>query len=161
MLFSLTVALVPSRAEPFPPLEPQARHRVPGNLIQNSSFEQNWFNRRLAERRRFLLLQATDMGVGERDGHVDHWQFHGLQAIEALDSQVARTGLRSIRLDKPGRVSQLVRFAGEQQPRGGGAFYAYFIPMEKGLAAQVCRNGRSSWELGAGPAKSAAVPNRD
>ena len=137
LLFSLTVALVPSRAEPFPPLEPQARHRVPGNLIQNSSFEQNWFNRRLAERRRFLLLQATDMGVGERDGHVDHWQFHGLQAIEALDSQVARTGLRSIRLDKPGRVSQLVRFAGEQQPRGGGAFYAYFIPMEKGLAAQL------------------------
>src|SRR5262245_50477988 len=44
------------------------------NLLQNASFEHNWFNRAFAMNRRFLLLQASDLGVGEGDGHIDHWR---------------------------------------------------------------------------------------
>ncbi len=126
-------------AETPPEANSSLRHRVAGNLIKNPSFEHNWFNRRLAEQRRFLLLQATDMGVAECDGHVDHWQFRGASPTEIWDLDAARSGRRSIRFDKPGSGTQLLRFAGEQQPRAGGAFYSYYMPMEGRLAAQLPR----------------------
>jgi len=116
-----------------------ARHRVPGNLLKNPSFEGNWFNRRFAERRRFLLLQASDMGVGEADGHIDHWRFHGIPIPESWDTSVARSGWRSVRFQRAGRATQLVRFAGEQHWRAGGAYYAMYLPMEERLAAQLAK----------------------
>ncbi len=113
-------------------------HRVPGNLLKNASFEHNWFNRRFAEARRFLLLQASDMGVGESDGHVDHWRVQA-PLPEAWDTTVARAGSRSLRFDKPGQATQLVRFAGEQHWRAGGAHYAMFLPMEERLADMLAK----------------------
>lgn len=132
------------RAEPSP--EPAANgaarplfHRVDGNLLQNSSFEHNWFNHAFAERRRFLLLQASDMGVGECDGNIDYWTTRGKVKTSTWDATAAHSGSRSIRFDGPGSASQLVRFTGENSPRAGGAYYAYFMPMEKTLAWQVLR----------------------
>ncbi|MBM4032311.1 MAG: hypothetical protein FJ291_11045 [Planctomycetes bacterium] len=113
-------------------------HRVPGNLVKNASFEHNWFNRRFADNRRFLLLSASDMGVGECDGHIDHWRVQA-PLPEAWDTSVARVGSRSLRFDKPGQASQLVRFAGEQHWRAGGAHYAMFLPMEERLADQLAK----------------------
>jgi len=114
--------------------------RVPaGNLVKNPSFEHNWFNRRFAERRRFLLLQASDMGVGEADGHIDHWRVQGVPIPESWDTVVARSGSRSIRFERPGQATQLVRFAGEQHWRAGGAHYAFWLPMEERLADQLAR----------------------
>src|SRR5713101_5611630 len=65
---------------------------VAHNLLQNPSFEHNWFNRAFAMNRRFLLLQASDMGVGEADGHVDHWRFEGISLPEAWETTVAHSG---------------------------------------------------------------------
>jgi hypothetical protein len=112
---------------------------VAHNLLQNPSFEQNWFNRAFAMNRRFLLLQASDMGVGEADGHIDHWRFEGISLPEAWDTTVAHSGARSVRFEKAGRGSQIVRFAGETHWPDGGAQYNYFLPMERGLAAQLAR----------------------
>jgi len=121
-------------AQPSTPLF----HRVPGNLVKNASFEHNWFNRRFAESRRFLLLSASDMGVGESDGHIDHWRVQA-PLPESWDTTVARAGGRSLRFDKPGQATQLVRFAGEQHWRAGGAHYAMFLPMEERLAEQLAK----------------------
>ena len=52
-------------------------HRVRGNLVKNAGFERDWIHRAFANGRRFLLLQASDMGVGESDGRIDHWRFRG------------------------------------------------------------------------------------
>ena len=109
----------------------------PGNLLKNASFEHNWFNRRFAEARRFLLLQASDMGVGECDGHIDHWRVQGAPVPEAWDTTIARSGSHSLRFERPGQATQLVRFAGEQHWRAGGAHYAMFLPMEERLADQL------------------------
>src|SRR5262249_38993009 len=109
------------------------------NLLQNPSFEQNWFNRPFTMNRRFLLLQGSDMGVGEADGHVDHWRFEGISIPEAWDVTVARTGGRSVRFEKAGRGTQLVRLAGETHWPDGGSGYNYFLPMERKLAAQIVR----------------------
>jgi hypothetical protein len=114
-------------------------HRVPDNLLQNSSFEHDWVHRSFVEQRRFQLLQASDMGVGESDGRVDHWRLTGVSPVEAWDTAVARSGRRSIRFDKPGQASQLVRFAGEQHWRAGGAYYAMFLPMDERLADRLPR----------------------
>ncbi|HUT35761.1 MAG TPA: hypothetical protein VNE39_19905 [Planctomycetota bacterium] len=114
-------------------------HRVPGNLLKNPSFEHNWFNRRFAEARRFLLLHASDMGVGEADGHIDHWRVQGAPVPESWDTTAARAGHRSLRFDKPGQATQLVRFAGEQHWRAGGAYYAMFLPIEERLADQLAK----------------------
>ena len=116
-----------------------ALHRVAGNILKNSSFEQNWFNRKFAMRRRFLLLHGSDMGVGEQDGHIDHWRFRGVAAPECWETQVSRSGARSVRFDRAGSASQLVRFAGEQYWKAGGAFYSKFIPMAGRLAIQLNR----------------------
>ncbi|MBI2192250.1 MAG: hypothetical protein HYU36_09720 [Planctomycetes bacterium] len=146
MVLAVLIGLTESSpAEPRPASEspgPIGRfrfHRVPGNLVKNSSFEHNWFHRAFTMNRRFLLLQGSDMGVGECDGHVDHWRFQGAAAPECWDTRIARSGSRSIRFDGPASGSQLVRFAGEQSSQGGGAHYASFLPMEDGLAAQVAR----------------------
>jgi len=114
-------------------------HRVPGNIVQNASFEHNWFNRAFADRRRFLLLQGSDMGVGEEDGHIDHWRVEGAPVPECWDLEVARSGSRSVRLDAAGRCRQLVRFAGEQYWQAGGAHYARFLPMAGSLATKLSR----------------------
>ena len=133
MLIPLAPPVAPAADSPGAP----RFHRVPGNLLQNSSFEENWFNHAFADRRRFLLLQASDMGVGECDGGIDYWAIAGKST--AWDLRNARTGTRSLRFDGPGSARQLVRFAGENSPRAGGAFYAYFMPLEKQLAWQVLR----------------------
>lgn len=114
-------------------------HRVAGNLIKNSSFEHNWFNRKFTMNRRFLLLHGSDMGVGEEDGHIDHWQFQGIPIPDAWDMEISRSGGRSVRFDRPGSGSQLVRFAGEQFWNAGGAYYASFLPMVDSLAGQLHR----------------------
>ena len=114
-------------------------HRVAGNLLQNSSFEHNWFNRAFTMGRRFLLLQASDMGMAEQDGHIDHWRFQGIPIPESWDTAVARAGTRSVRFTKAGKGSQLVRFAGEQFWQAGGAHYASFMPMAEVLADQVAK----------------------
>ena len=119
--------------------EQPAFHRVPANVVKNASFEENWYNRAFAMNRRFLLLQGSDMGVGEADGHVDHWRFRGVQSPECWDLAVARGGSRSVRLDGAGSASQLVRFAGEQYWVDGGAYYNYFIPMRADLALRLTR----------------------
>jgi hypothetical protein len=106
------------------------------NLIQNGSFEEDWFNHTFGDRRRFLLLQSSDMGVGESDGHADYWTVRG---NAAWDWTTGRSGARSMRFDGTGSALQLVRFAGENSPRAGGAFYAYFMPMEKQFAWQIVR----------------------
>jgi hypothetical protein len=86
-------------------------HRVEGNLLQNSSFEHNWYRRDFARRRRFLLLHESDIGLCESDGHLDHWFFSkGTPAEECWDSRVGRTGGRSVHFTKPGRVAQQLRF---------------------------------------------------
>jgi len=118
---------------------PPGHHRVPGNLIQNPSFEHDWVHRAFAQSRRFLLLQASDMGVGEADGRIDHWQVHGASSPECWDTAAARSGSRSVRFEKRGQATQLVRFAGEQHWRAGGAYYAMFLPMEEHLADQLAR----------------------
>ncbi|HET6426793.1 MAG TPA: hypothetical protein VFJ30_00170, partial [Phycisphaerae bacterium] len=118
---------------------PGGLHRVRDNLLQNSSFEHDWVHRSFVEGRRFLLLQASDMGVGESDGRVDHWRLRGVSPVEAWDTAVSRSGGRSIRFDKPGQASQLVRFAGEQHWRTGGAYYAMFLPMDERLADRLPR----------------------
>jgi hypothetical protein len=118
---------------------PVAFHRVAGNVVQNSSFEHNWFNRDFAEQRRFLLLQMSDMGVGEADGHIDHWRLEGVSTPEAWDTSIARSGSRSIRLTKGAKAHHMVRYAGEQNWREGGSQYTQFLPLERGLAAQVAR----------------------
>ena len=118
---------------------PLVFHRVPGNLLQNSSFEHNWFNRAFTMGRRFLLLQASDMGLAEADGHIDHWRFQGVPIPESWDTTVSRAGSRSVRFTKAGKGSQLVRFAGEQFWQAGGAYYASFMPMAEVLADQVAK----------------------
>jgi hypothetical protein len=134
LLAASLLAFAPASAEPAArPLF----YRVPDDLLKNGSFEQNWFNHNFADRRRFLLLQASDMGMGESDGKVDHWTLKGKGPV--WDAEVARTGSRSLRIDGAGSALQLVRFAGENSPKAGGAFYAYFMPMEKWLAWQVLR----------------------
>ncbi len=151
MLFAvMAVAVLPGQALAAEPAAPLF-HRVPGNLVKNASFEHNWFNRRFAEARRFLLLSASDMGVGESDGHVDHWRaekgtfyFSAAEKLNvpfspAWDTTVARAGGRSLRFDKAGQATQLVRFAGEQHWRAGGAYYAMFLPMEERLADQLAK----------------------
>lgn len=114
-------------------------HRVPGNLVKNGSFEGNWYDRRFVEGRRFLLLQASDIGVGQCDGHIDHWRFEGISIPECWDRTVARAGERSVRFSRAGRGSHLIRFAGEQYWQAGGAFYAQYLPMVAGLALELTK----------------------
>lgn len=114
-------------------------HRLPGNLLKNSSFEHDWIHRAFAMDRRFLLLQASDMGVGESDGRVDHWRFEGVESPGCWDTAAGRSGARSIRFDRPGHATQLIRFAGEQYWRDGGAYYNDFLPMAEPLATQLAR----------------------
>jgi hypothetical protein len=115
------------------------QHRIPGNLAQNSSFEHNWFHRKFAEQRRFLLLQSSDLGVGEQDGHIDHWRLEGVTAPDCWDVKVARTGSRSLRFDAAGRARQWIRGAGEQFWETGGAHYQDFLPMARPLADRLPR----------------------
>jgi hypothetical protein len=122
-----------------PAAEAPRFHRLPGNLVKNAGFEHDWVHRAFAQRRRFLLLQASDMGVGEADGHVDHWRLRGAEPPGCWDTTAARSGSRSVRFDQAGQASQLLRFAGEQYWRAGGAYYAEFLPMEQRLAEQLAR----------------------
>jgi hypothetical protein len=121
------------------PAKPVTFHRIEGNIVKNASFEENWFNRKFTMDRRFLLLHGSDMGVGEPDGHIDHWRFQGVPVPESWDTAVSRSGLRSVRFDRAGTGSQLIRFAGEQSAKAGGAFYAEYLPMVDNLANELTR----------------------
>ena len=122
------------------PAEKPLFHRVAGNLLQNSGFEHNWFNHELANRSRFLLLQASDMGVAECDGHVDYWT---MREGDRVGYRRRADGLRSLRFDGAGGASQMVRFAGENSPlAGGGALRVFHADGKEtrlaGASARYC-----------------------
>lgn len=156
------VASTPARPSPSTqkqpppgPLEPGPglvgpNGRVDGNLVQNWSFESDFFNSDFGERRRFLLLQASDLGMGEQDGKSDYWcavrakvkgkgrQQPGKADWEAFvsrDGAAVRTGSFSLRLTEPVRVQQRLRMAAEQARKAGGAHYAASLPLRAELAA--------------------------
>ena len=137
-LFLLAAGLVAAAAEapPVPPLLPLT---VAGNLMKNPGFEVNWSNRKFGERRRFLLLQGSDMGLAEEDGHLDHWRVQGAKPPACWDLAVAHSGARSVRLEQAAKLTQLLRGAGEQYWQAGGSSYARFLPLSANLAAQAPR----------------------
>ncbi|MBM3457443.1 MAG: hypothetical protein FJX77_02750, partial [Armatimonadetes bacterium] len=118
---------------------PAGFHRVAGNLAQNAGFEEDWSHRRFSENRRFLLLQSSDLGVGEQDGVPDHWRLEGAAFPAAWDTTVRRSGSRSLRLTGGARARQWVRGAGEQFWQTGGAYYQDFLPLARDLAVQLPR----------------------
>lgn len=103
------------------------------NMLLNPSFEEDWYNKNFAQQRRFLLLQGSDIGVGEQDGNVDHWTV----APDAWDRATARTGQRSLKFSAPGSAVQRLRWAGENGWQVGGARYGGFLPLEASLAAKL------------------------
>ncbi len=116
-----------------------APHREDRNLMQNSGFEHDWSHRRFAENRRFLLLQSSDLGVGEQDGVADHWRLEGAAMPAAWDTAAGRSGGRALRLAAGARARQWVRGAGEQFWQTGGAYYQDFLPLARELAVQLPR----------------------
>lgn len=118
---------------------PSIDHAGPAgaNLVQNGGFEEDWHHAEFAKDRRFLLLHASDIGMGEEDGRVDHWTFQNADSSGAWDTGVAHGGSRSIRLGGAAQALHRVRFAGEQNWKQGGAFYAGFVPMERRLVMQI------------------------
>jgi hypothetical protein len=125
-------------AAPEPRFTVPALRRSSPNLLQNPSFEHDWQQRAFGKQRRFLLLTHSDLGMGEADGYIDHWSLRNAPPL-IWDGEVARTGSRSIRLEKGRGVEQRVRFAGEQHWRGGGAYYSEFLAMDKSLAEALPR----------------------
>lgn len=122
-----------------PPPSPASSLQAPGNLLLNAGFEEDWYHRGFAEQRRFRLLQSSDLGVGQADGVPDHWRFREVPLPQAWDTTVTRSGFRSLRLTGQSEVSQLLRAAGEQADKAGGAQYAEFLRMEQSLAAHLPR----------------------
>ncbi|MBT9588845.1 hypothetical protein IV102_36255 [bacterium] len=109
------------------------------NLLLNPGFEEDWYNRSFAEQRRFLLLQASDIGMGDQDGKVDHWTVSEPDPGKFWDLEVAHSGRRSLRFQVPGQASQRLRWVGQNGWQVGGAHYGGFLPMAAGLAQQVRR----------------------
>jgi hypothetical protein len=106
------------------------------NLLQNPGFESDWFNQQFAQNRRFYLLQSSDVGLAEKDGRPDHWT---TTAGAHLDAHVVRSGVRSLRLEGEGRLSQRLRWAGENFWEAGGSHYSGFLPLPGPAAKRLPR----------------------
>lgn len=129
----------PAAAAPTPgpetawPEVPRARPEA-GNMLFNPSFEQDWHRREFGQQRRFLLLQASDIGVGEQDGLPDHWTLGG---AGAWSQERPRSGQRVVKFTAPGSAGQKLRWLGENGWQVGGAHYGGFLPLPAELASQV------------------------
>ena len=105
-------------------------------MLFNPSFEEDWHRRDFGSQRRFLLLQASDIGVGEQDGLPDHWSLSG---TEVWSQERPRSGRRGLKFTGPGSASQRLRWLGENGWQVGGAHYGGFLPLPAELASQVRR----------------------
>src|ERR1017187_4652659 len=104
LFVTASIALsVSCRPAPSSPVTPSRVHNnsPQENLLQNAGFEENWFNKNFAEQRRFLLLQASDAGMAETDGHIDYWTVREGYSAALLDRENRHRGHQSVLFSKP------------------------------------------------------------
>lgn len=108
---------------------------APGeSYVQNASFEEDWIQAQLGHRKRFMLLHASDLGVGEGDGLPDYWK---LTPGVTWETSRGHSGSRCLRLSGKSEAYQRLRLVSETSERSGGSYYAAALPMEAPLASQI------------------------
>ncbi|MGD0088620.1 MAG: hypothetical protein ABSE73_01750 [Planctomycetota bacterium] len=106
------------------------------NQLQNASFEEDWLVSSVLARRRWGLIARAEVGYGESDGKIDHWE----APAEWRDAGTAHSGRYSVKLIAGRKLSQSVRVA-MRSPAGGNpaSQQTDFQPLEPGDLAKLDR----------------------